>query len=432
LKRTALLIKELAGGTVSSEITDVYPEPAEDFKVRVSYKNINRLTGKDIGEDTIKKILISLEIKIDNEDASGLDLLVPPYRVDVTREADVIEEILRIYGYNNIDTPEQIKASLQYSEQPEKNQLRNLIAGMLAAQGFNEIWSNSLTKASYYDDLENYNSEQTVRLLNPLSNDLNGMRQTLMFGGLECIVYNINRQNRDLKLFEFGNCYFKRNIHAKDDPASGYREEEHLSLFISGNSEPESWLEKPKEASFYQIKTFAENILKRLGFVHDNMKVNDSDNELFSDGLTYLSDNRVILELGIVSETLLKQFEIETPVFCADFNWEYLHAGQKTREVVFEKLPKFPAVRRDLALLIDKDVKFGDIRDLAFKIERNILREVGLFDVYEGKGIPEDKKSYALSFILRDDKRTLKDKHIEKTMTKFVNAFKREFDAGLR
>ena len=432
LKRAALLIKEIAGGTISSDIVDVYPEPIADFKVYVSYANITRLIGKDLGEETIKNILRSLEIKIENETANGLDLLVPPYRVDVKREADVIEEILRIYGYNNIEIPTQVKSSLQTAEKPDPGKVQNLVAEMLTAQGFTEIWSNSLTKSGHYEGLNQYKDEQTVKILNPLSTDLNGMRQTLLFGGLESIAYNLNRQNKNLKFYEFGNCYFYKGTELKSNPASNYREEHHLALFIAGNKEDENWALKEQSASFFGLKTYAENILKRLGLLTQNIQVTETEDELFEEGLTYTLNNMVILEVGIVSLSMLKKFDIDSQVYYADFNWDNVFRLHKKHQVTFEELPKFPAVRRDLALLIDKKVKFKQIKDTAFKVERQILRNVDLFDVYEGKGVPAGKKSYAVSFILRDDQRTLKDKQIDKTMQKLIAAFVREFEAELR
>ncbi len=432
LKRAALLIKEVAGGTISSDIVDIYPNPVDDFKVDVTYHNIKRLIGKDLGKETIKNILDSLEIKIESESETGLSLLVPPFRVDVKREADVIEEILRIYGYNNVEIPTQVNASLQTAEKPDPNHVRNLIAEMLTAQGFNEIWSNSLTKAGYYNGLKNYSEEQTVKILNPLSADLNGMRQTLLFGGMESIVHNANRQNKNLRFYEFGNCYFYKGTELKDHPEKNYREEEHLGLFVTGSKENESWTEKEKETSFFSIKTYAENILKRLGFSTSQMQITEVENELFSEGLNYTFNNKSLLNVGIVAKKWLKKFDLENPVCFADFNWDNVFILYKKHKVLFEELPKFPAVRRDLALLIDKTVKFEQIRETAYKIERKILREVDLFDVYEGKGIPDHKKSYAVSFILRDDKGTLNDKLIEKTMQKLVDAFDRELGAVLR
>ena len=432
LKRAALLIKEVAGGTISSEITDIYPQPVEDFKVDVTYHNIKRLIGKDLGKETIKNILASLEIRIEAETENGLSLLVPPYRVDVKREADIIDELLRIYGYNNVEIPTQVNASLQTAEKPDPNQVRNLIAEMLTAQGFNEIWSNSLTKASYYHNLKNYREEQTVKILNPLSADLNGMRQTLLFGALESILHNANRQNKNLRFYEFGNCYFYKETELKEHPEKNYREEEHLGLFITGSRETGNWTEKEKTVTFYTAKTYAESIFKRLGFVTDQMQILEIENELFSEGLSYSFNNKHLLNLGVVAKKWLKKFDLENPVYFADFNWDNILIHHKRHKVIFDELPKFPAVRRDLALLIDKKVKFSQIKETAFKVERKILREVDLFDVYEGKGIPEDKKSYAVSFILRDDKATLNDKLIEKTMQKLVDTFNRELGAVLR
>jgi phenylalanyl-tRNA synthetase beta chain len=432
LKRAALLIKEVAGGTISSEIADIYPHPVADFKVDVTYHNIKRLIGKDLGKETINNILASLEIRIESETENGLSLLVPPYRVDVKREADIIEELLRIYGYNNVEIPTQVNASLQTAEKPDPNQVRNLIAEMLTAQGFNEIWSNSLTKASYYNGLKNYKEEQTVKILNPLSADLNGMRQTLLFGGLEAILYNANRQNKNLRLYEYGNCYFYKGTELKDHPEKNYREEEHLGLLVTGSKENENWAEKEKATSFFSIKMYAENILKRLGFSTEQMQITETENELFSEGLSYSFNNKTLLNLGIVAKKWLKKFDLENPVYFADFNWDNVLIHHKRHKVIFEELPKFPAVRRDLALLIDKAVKFEKIKETAYKVERKILREVDLFDVYEGKGVPEGKKSYAVSFILRDDKGTLNDKLIEKTMQKLVDTFNRELGAVLR
>jgi phenylalanyl-tRNA synthetase beta chain len=296
LKRAALLIKEVAGGTISSEIVDIYPQPVADFKVDVTYHNIKRLIGKDLGKETIRNILASLEIKIESETENGLSLLVPPYRVDVKREADIIEEILRIYGYNNVEIPTQVNASLQTAEKPDPNQVRNIVAEMLTAQGFNEIWSNSLTKASYYTGLKNYKEEQTVKILNPLSADLNGMRQTLLFGGLESIVYNANRQNKNLRFYEFGNCYFYKGTELKDHPEKNYREEEHLALFVTGSKENENWTEKDQATSFFTIKTYAENILKRLGFSTGQMQIAETENELFSEGLSYSFNNKHLIK----------------------------------------------------------------------------------------------------------------------------------------
>ncbi|MDD2306291.1 MAG: phenylalanine--tRNA ligase subunit beta [Prolixibacteraceae bacterium] len=432
LKRAALLIKEVAGGEISSEIVDVYPSPVEGFKVDLSYANVKRLIGVDLGKEMIKQILGALEIRIENETETGLSLLVPPYRVDVTRECDVIEDILRIYGYNNIELPTQVNASLQYSVKPNPTKLRNLIAEMLTAQGFNEIWSNSLTKTSYYENNLALPIESTVKLFNPLSNDLGSMRQTLLYGGLESIAHNANRKNPDLRLYEFGNCYFFNGSSLKENPVRNYREEEHLGVFISGDKEAANWSVPANKTSFFLLKSYAENILKRLGFSVLNLKSEGFSNELISEGVQYFINGKKLVEFGVVSGKTLKTFGIENPVYFADFSMDVVFVELKNNKVVFAELPKYPEVRRDLALLLDKTVQFNQLRDLAFRSERKLLQSVDLFDVYEGKGVPEGKKSYAVSYILRNDEMTLNDKQIEKIMQKLVSTYERELGAQLR
>ena len=432
LKRAALLIKEVAGGEISSEIVDVYPNPVADFKVDVTYTNIKRLIGVDLGKEKIKQLLGALEIKIESETETGLSLLVPPYRVDVKRECDVIEELLRIYGYNNIAIPTQVNASLQYSVKPNPTKLRNLVAEMLTAQGFNEIWSNSLTKASYYDNNEVFTAENTVKLFNPLSNDLGVLRQTLLYGGLETIAYNANRKNPDLRLYEFGNCYFYNGSSLKENPLRNYREEEHLALFISGEKEAANWSGAAVQTSFFTLKSYVENVLKRFGFDVLALKTEGFSNAAISEGVQYFINGKKLVEFGIVSGKTLKAFGVENPVYYADFSMDVLFVELKNNKVLFAELPKYPEVRRDLALLLDKNIQFNQLRDLAFRSERKLLQSVDLFDVYEGKGVPEGKKSYAVSYILRDDEKTLNDKQIEKIMQKFVSTYERELGAQLR
>ena len=433
LKRAALLIKEIAGGTISSEIVDVYPNPVQDFEVDVTYQNIKRLIGKDLGADMIKSILASLEIEVEAETAAGLSLRVPPYRVDVKREVDVIEEILRIYGYNNIELPNQVNASLQYTVKPNPHKIRNLIADMLTAQGFSEIWSNSLTRMSYYQGNPQFSEEQTVKLFNPLSSDLGAMRQTLLYGGLETIAHNANRRNPDLKLYEFGNCYFANGKAYIDQPLRNYREEEHLGLFLCGQKQPENWNAPAAPTSFFELKAYVENILKRLGINPHNCKTEEALSGLYKEGLSYFSLNsKKLVEFGELPKKTLKSFDVEIPVYYADFSMDNLLVELKNSRVSFSELPKYPEVRRDLALLVDKQIKFSQLRDLAFRSEKSLLRTVNLFDVYEGKGIPEGKKSYAISYVLRDDERTLKDKQIDKIMQKIVAQYERELDARLR
>jgi len=432
LKRAALLIKEIAGGEISSEIVDVYPNPVADFKVDVTYTNIKRLIGVDLGKEMIRQLLEALEIRIETETETGLSLLVPPYRVDVKRECDVIEEILRIYGYNNIELPTQVNSSLQYSVKPNPTKLRNLIAEMLTAQGFNEIWSNSLTKTSYYENNPVHPIESTVKLFNPLSNDLGSMRQTLLYGGLESIAHNANRKNPDLRLYEFGNCYFFNGSSLKENPVRNYREEEHLALFVTGDKEAANWSNPANKTSFFLLKSYAENILKRLGFSVLNLKSEGFSNELINEGIQYFFNGKKLVEFGVVSGKTLKSFGIENPVYFADFSMDAIFVELKNNKVVFAELPKYPEVRRDLALLLDKTVQFNQLRDLAFRSERKLLQSVDLFDVYEGKGVPEGKKSYAISYILRNDEMTLNDKQIEKIMQKLVSTYERELGAQLR
>lgn len=433
LKRAALLIQEVAGGKISSEITDIYPTPVDDFKVEISFANVKRLIGKDLGADLIKRILTSLEIKIDAETAEGLSLSVPPYRVDVKREADVIEEILRIYGYNNVEIPTQVNASLQYSIKPDPVKIRNIAADMLSAQGFNEIWSNSLTKASYYENREGVSADNTVKLFNPLSADLNGMRQSLLFGGLEAIAFNANRKNADLRLYEFGNCYFKTGADLQEKPLKNYKEEEHLALFVSGQKEKESWTVGQTPSSFFQLKAYVENLLLKLGFKAGNLKQEEVASAWFSEGLVYSTySGKKLVEFGVVDFKLQKEFDIENTVYFADILMDNILLEQKNNKTSFGELPKYPEVRRDLALLVDQPVRFKQISDIAFKQEKKLLRSVDLFDVYDGKGIPTGKKSYAVSFILRDDEKTLKEKQIEKIMARLIASFEKELGAQLR
>ena len=432
LKRAAMLIKETAGGSVSSQVIDVYPEPVEDFKIEITFQNIKRLIGKDLGKDCIKSILQSLEIKIDEENESGLSLSVPPYRVDVTREADVIEEILRIYGYNNVEIPAKVNATLQYRVKPDPVKVRNMMAETLTAQGFYEMWSNSLTKVSYYEEGV-FPATKMVKLLNPLSNDLGGLRQTLLFGGLEAIAYNSNRQNSNLRFFEFGNCYSLNEVEVTNEkPLKNYKEEEHLALFITGKKEKESWAIRQSESTFFQIKAYVENLLSKLGYSIYELKQGYFSNDIISDGLTLKTSNgKEIAEIGIVRNKLSRKFDIENPVYYADLYIGKILSTQKP-EIFYHGIPKYPEVRRDLALLLDKEISFSQVVEQAVKAEKRLLQSVDLFDVYEGKGVPEGKKSYAISFILRDDEKTLEDKQIDKIMQKLILTFDKELSAQLR
>ncbi len=431
LKRAALLIKELGGGKITSDIIDIYPEPVKDFEVEVKYARIDRLIGKAIGHDRIKKILHSLEIKIVREDEEGLLLLVPPYRVDVRREADVIEDILRIYGFNNIEVPAKVNSTLSYSEKPDDFQLKNKIADLLVANGFHEIMNNSLTKASYFENLGTYHPEQTVLLFNPLSSDLCAMRQSLLFGGLETIAYNINRKNNNLRLFEFGKAY---TFHRKegDNHLKQYKEEDKLALFITGNKIQASWNSKEEKTDFFNMKSYAEMILIRMGFKPEFLNMEETAEDIYREGLTYSQNGKHIVTLGMLSHSVLKSLDIDQEVYYAEFSWENILKALKNHTISFTPMPKFPAVKRDLALLLDKKVSFKEVRDIAMRTEKSLLKSVSLFDVYEGEKLGTDKKSYAVSFTIQDEKKTLTDKQIDKIMNKLMGAYQHLLGAEIR
>ena len=434
LKRAALLICELAGGTIASEIVDIVADPAvlSPFSVQITYHNITRLIGKEIPKEQIKHILSSLEIEIVKEDDNGLELSVPPYRVDVRREADVIEELLRIYGYNNVEPGASVKSTIQHASHPDKLKLQNLVSEMLTAHGFNEIMCNSLTKSTYYEQLKSFREEHCVKLFNPLSSDLNAMRQTLLFGGLETILRNTNFRNADLKLYEFGNVYFFDGSKTYNNPVKNYKEEEHIGFWLTGNKETENWVAKAQPTTFYTLKSYLEKILSRLGISPDNCQMETLSSDLYSEGIVYSFNNQKVAQLGFVSKNILKQSGLQSEVFYADIHWTLLLNAIKKHKVSYAPLPKFPEVRRDLALLVDSEVTFSSIKLWALRTEKELLKSVSIFDVYEGQHLPEGKKSYAVSFLLRDDSKTLNDKQIEKTMEKLINAFKRELGAQIR
>jgi len=433
LKRAALLIQELAGGSISSDIVDVYPEPAKPYEVTLTYHQVKRLTGIEIDPAQIRKILTSLEIEVLTEKEGALNLKVPRYRVDVQREADVIEEILRIYGYNRVEFNQHVNSTIQYSPKPNPEKIRNLVSEFLSSNGFNEIWNNSLTRTAYYEHLTRYMPEQTVKIFNPLSNDLNAMRQSLLFGGLEVVGRNCNFQNSDLRLYEFGNTYFYNKEESFQNPVDQYQEEMHLALFVTGAAYCGNWLSKEKPSSFYLLKSYVDQILLKLGFTLEKLRIEPLSNDLLEEGLAYRrGDGRLLVELGFVHPQRLKELDIDQPVYYADFSWGFILKSLVSNKQQYTELPKFPSVRRDLALLVDEAVSFQQLKGIALKSEKNILREVGIFDVYKGEKLPAGKKSYALSFILRDDERTLNDTLIDKTMQKLIAAFEREAGAQIR
>ncbi|MGE4287411.1 MAG: phenylalanine--tRNA ligase subunit beta [Salinivirgaceae bacterium] len=432
LKRAALLIKEVAGGTISSEIVDIYPQPVADYDITLRLKQVKRLIGLELSLEVVSKILEALEIKIEKVMGDELFLKVPPYRVDVQREADVIEEILRIYGYNAVPMSEQVNATLAYAAKPDPIVQKELIANQLVAVGFTEMMANSLTKAAYYENLNVFPKEQTVTLANPLSQDLNSMRQTLLFGALEAIAFNSNRQHPDLKFFEFGNVYALNSNQEIQNPLQKYMQGERLALCVSGNRAPESWLLKQEPVSFYYLKRNVEHVMERLGIVMEKVSFRYISNELFTEALVMEYNKMELAVLGLVNRKVRKQFELKQDIYFAEINWDKLLKAVRNAKVEFKELAKFPEVRRDLSLLLQNNVSFDDLKQEALRTERKLLKEVSLFDVYEGKNLGEGKKSYALSFILQDETKTLTDKQIDKIMNNIIRNFDQKFAATLR
>ena len=421
LKRAALLIEEYAGGKMGSDISDFYPEKIEDYQVFLSYENAYRLIGQEIPKETIKKILASLEIKINSETEGGLGLTIPSYRTDVQREADIIEEILRVYGYNNIEFSHKLNTSISFDSNKE-TKIENIIANQLTALGFNETMANSLTKPEYVSLSNNITEEANVEMLNPLSNDLKVLRQSLLFSGLESVSYNINRKNNSLKFYEFGKTYHKYN--------EKYQEDKHLTLFITGNRTTDNWNTTSKVSDFFYLKGIITNILGRLGI--ENLKTTPAKHDVFSEGIILSLGKMKLVEFGVLKKGLIKEFGIKQEVLFADFNWDTILKITGNKSIKVTGLPKFPAVKRDLALLLDVKTEFKEIYNLAFQSEKNLLKEVDLFDVYQGDNLPQGKKSYAVSFLIQDETKTLADKQIEKIMQKLQQTFEKNLDAILR
>lgn len=438
LKRAALLIQEVAGGQIAMEVSDNGKTAWDFFPVALSLNRVYGLIGKNIGKQTVETILRALEVEIYSQEGDLWQIGVPCYRTDVQRECDVIEDILRIYGYDNVEFPAKLNTSLSYSQKPNPQQLQRRIAEQLTAQGFNEILNNSLTKVSYYESLQTMALDQCVKIMNPLSQDLGVMRQTLLFGGLESIARNVNRKNSDLRLYEFGNCYhYKSNPaaleHNPTNPLIEYTEEPHLGIWLTGNKTMSSWVAKEEKSSFYQLRAFVNNIFIRLGVDLAKTKMEPLHSELYDNGLIiYAPNGKQIATIGIVAYTIRKQFDIDQEVFYADLDWNQLMRQNKQYKPVINDLPKYPEVKRDFALLVDKSVQFADLARAAFETEKKLLKHVYLFDVYEGKNLEAGKKSYALSFILQDENNTLKDSQIENIMTRLQKTFEEKFNATLR
>ncbi|MGY3795647.1 phenylalanine--tRNA ligase subunit beta [Aquimarina sp. 433] len=422
LKRAALLIQELAGGDITSDITDLYPKKIEDFQVFLSFENTTKLIGEELPQETIKDILSSLEIKVNSVTEGGLGLTIPSYRNDVQREADVIEEILRVYGYNNINFSQKLNASVSNIDKFSDHTIQNTISNQLVGQGFHEMLANSLTSPEYISLSEQLNADHNVEMLNPLSNDLAVLRQSLLFSGLEAVSYNINRKRSDLKLFEFGKTYHNYE--------SGRIENKHLSLVISGNKTSESWKVTQEKSDFFYLKGIIEAILDRLGIKRS--KTSPIKNDIFSEGVSYHLGKSKLVEFGIVKKSVLKHFSISQEVLFADFEWDTILEFARRSKIKFTEIPKFPEVRRDFALLLDNTVSFEEIHTIANQTEKKLLKNINLFDVYEGKNLPKGKKSYAVSFTLQDEHKTLTDKQIDKIMNKLQHNFENKLGAELR
>lgn len=435
LKQAAILCQQLTGGKVSMQIRDVYPSPIENAHVSLSYGYVNALIGKEIEPSVIKNILESLEMEIKSENSHGLELSVPSYRVDVRRPCDVVEDILRIYGYNNVEIPTQLKSSLAIQgDEDRAAHLENLVGEQLVGCGFQEILNNSLTKTSYYHDLNRYPEKSTVKIMNPLSTDLGVMRQTLLFGGLESIMRNVNRKQTNLRFFEFGNCYkYVAEQDNQEDPIKAYQQAYHLGLWVTGKRVEGSWAHADEPSSFDELNAYVQNIFTRIGVSSGMLVTEKSDNNIFSHGLTIKNrGGKIIAELGIVCNKLLKRVDVAGEVYFAEINWTTLMKLTRKNKVEYTELSKYPAVSRDLALLIDKQTEFSQIEKTAFQTEKKLLKRVELFDVYEGKNLPEGKKSYAVNFILQDEQKTLNDKQIDGIMQKLIKNLTEKLGAELR
>ena len=439
LKVAALMVKELAGGTVSMDIKDIEaPGLAKNFAVDLEYKYAHDLIGKTIPAEVIKEIVTSLDMKITAETESGISLSVPAYRVDVQRPCDVVEDILRIYGYNNVEIPTAVKSSLTIKGEVDRsNKLQNLVSEQLVGEGFREILNNSLTKEAYYNDLTAYPKDRAVKLLNPLSSDLNVLRQTLLFGGLESIAHNANRKNANLRFFEFGNCYYKNPATTEEqkaaDTLAAYSEDLHLGLWLTGKRVEASWAHPEEESSVYELKAYVGHILTRLGAPVGKLKQQAGANDIFAKSLALVDNNgTVVLEFGLVKKALTAAFDISAEVYFADINWTLLMKKTKKHSVNFTEISKFPAVSRDLALLVDKSVEFARIEQIAFAADKKFLKKVTLFDVYEGKNLEAGKKSYAVNFLLQDDTKTMNDKQTDAVMAKIIASLEKQLGAKLR
>ena len=431
LKRAALLIKELAGGEITSEITDICSDTFEPFRFDITFKQINSLIGKEIPEATVREILAALEVAVEAENEGTLSVAVPRYRVDVQRPADLIEDILRIYGYNNVEIPERMSSSLSYVQKPDKERLTNLVADMLSSMGFTETMSNSLTKAAYYEELKAYPAENCVKIMNPLSADLGVMRQTLLFNMMEAVQLNTNHRQADLKLYEFGNCYYFNPSRKEEGGLAPYSERGRLAILVTGQQQAQSWNVKGAQSDYFFLKSVAEKLLRRFGVDIYSLQCRGTESDLYDEAVSF-GQGKELFTIGSVSSKIRKMFDIKAEVYFLEMEWDTLLRNTKKHKVSASELPKFPEVKRDLALLVDAGVTFEELRRMAFGVEKKLLKSVSLFDVYQGDKLPAGKKSYALTFILRDNERTLDDKTIERIMNNLIKQYTDKAGAQIR
>ena len=433
LKRAAMLMQELAGGKITSEIIDINPNPAKHFEFEFSLDRARKLIGKDIPEDTILTILGNLEVEVRGREGDVLQVAVPPYRVDVQREADLIEDVLRVYGYNNVEISDHVNSTLSYAPKPDKSRLQNMASDYLSANGYTEIMSNSLTKSSYYEGCSSYPAERCVRILNPLSQDLNVMRQTLLFNALEAVELNVNRRNGNLKMYEVGNCYaYAAEKASEENTLAKYEESFRIGITVTGLATQLSWNSKAETSSFFTLRAAVERLLKRFGVDIYSLQCESLESDLYADAIVFKQGPKEVLRMGVVSPIVRKKFDIKQEVYFAEIDFDQLIKMTKKAKVQFKELSKFPEVKRDLALLVNKGVTFSQLRSIAFATEKKLLKSVSLFDVYEGDKLPEGKKSYALSFILEDKNQTLTDKQIERTMANIQAQLEQKCGAEVR
>ncbi len=433
LRRAAVLVRELAGGVISSPVTDLYPVPVEPFRFELSFDRVRKLIGKDIPTETIRQIVAALDVTVESESEDGvLQVAVPPYRVDVRREADLIEDILRIYGYNNVEIPQHVNSTLSYAPHPDRDKMVNLFSDTLSANGFNEIMSNSLTRSAYYEGLASYPAERCVRILNPLSNDLNVMRQTLLFNMMEAIALNANHRNADLRLYEYGNCYFYDAAREADGGLAPYSQRSMISMAVTGTDHVPSWNVRSEPATFFTLRAAAEKVLRRFGLDLGDAATEPFESDLYREAVCCRFNGKKLLEMGVVSKKIRNRFDVRNEVYYLELDFDALLKLTRNHTVTACELSKYPEVRRDLALLLDRDVTFAQLHAVAFATEKKLLKQVALFDVYEGDKLPAGKKSYALSFVLEDTAKTLTDQVIDRTMNNLIRAFERQLGAQIR